>query len=102
MPLTPAEVENIAVSAAKKAAAEVALSREEVQHLVSEAVKQTLIQLGVDASNPIEMQRDFQHLREWRTAGEDLKRKGMLTLLGIFVTGLASLGLLGLREWLAK
>jgi SpoVK/Ycf46/Vps4 family AAA+-type ATPase len=114
MPLTPEQVERIAVSAATRAATQavenaadraaekVAMSRAELNSVVAEAVKQTLIQLGVDTSDPLAMQRDFQHLRQWREAGEDLKRKGTLALLGIFLSGLVTLLLLGLKEWFQK
>ena len=111
MPLTPEQVEQIAVSAATRAASravetaadraaeKVAMSHAELNSVVAEAVKQTLIQLGVDPSDPLAMQRDFQHLRQWRESGEDLKRKGTVALLGIFLSGLVTLFLLGLKEW---
>lgn len=114
MPLTPEQVEQIAVSAAtraarqsvedaaKRAAETVAMSHAELNSVVAEAVKQTLIQLGVDTSDPLSMQRDFQHLRQWRESGEDLKRKGTLALLGIFLSGLVTLLLLGLKDWFQK
>jgi len=114
MPLTPEQIENIAVAAAtraaklsvddaaKRAAEAVAMSHAELNSVVAEAVKQTLVQLGVDTSDPLAMQRDFQHLRQWRESGEDLKRKGTLALLGIFLSGLASLILLGIKEWFHK
>jgi hypothetical protein len=69
--------------------------------LVSEAVRQTLLQMGVDASNPIEMQRDFQHLREWRLASNQLRSRGILAILLIFISGLAGLLTLGLKAWFA-
>ncbi|MFA7063736.1 MAG: hypothetical protein WC132_06330 [Methanomethylophilus sp.] len=78
------------------------MSHAELNSVVAEAVKQTLVQLGVDTSDPLAMQRDFQHLRQWRESGEDLKRKGTLALLGIFLSGLASLILLGIKEWFHK
>ncbi|WPK38614.1 hypothetical protein Aergia_0031 [Pseudomonas phage Aergia] len=114
MPLTPEQVEDIAVAAAtraaklsvedaaKRAAEAVAMSHSELNDVVAEAVKQTLMQLGVDTSDPFAMQRDFQHLRQWRESGEDLKRKGTVALLGIFFSGLVSLILLGLKEWAQK
>ena len=110
MPLTPEQVEQIAVAAATRAATQavesaaekVAMSRAELNSVVAEAVKQTLMQLGVDTSDPLAMQRDFQHLRQWRESGEDLKRKGTVALLGIFFSGLVSLILLGLKEWFHK
>ena len=114
MPLTPEQVEDIAVAAATRAAKQsvedaarraaetVALSHSELNEVVAEAVKQTLMQLGVDTSDPFAMQRDFQHLRQWRESGEDLKRKGTVALLGIFFSGLVSLLIIGLREWAQK
>jgi hypothetical protein len=62
-------------------------------------VRETLMQMGADPSDPIEMQRDFQHLRQWRTAGENLKRQGTMTLLGIFITGTVALLLVGVRDY---
>ena len=114
MPLTPEQVEDIAVAAATRAAKQsvedaarraaetVAMSHSELNEVVAEAVKQTLMQLGVDTSDPFAMQRDFQHLRQWRESGEDLKRKGTVVLLGIFVSGLVSLLIIGLRAWAQK
>ena len=97
-----AEVEEAAEKAATAAAEKVSLNHEELTKLVAEAVRQTLLQMGVDSSDPIAMQRDFQHLRQWRESGEDLKRKGTVALLGIFFSGLVSLILLGLKEWFHK
>ena len=114
MPLTPEQVEDIAVAAATRAAKQsvedaarraaetVAMSHSELNEVVAEAVKQTLMQLGVDTSDPFAMQRDFQHLRQWRESGEDLKRKGTVALLGIFLSGLVTLLLLGLKGWFQK
>lgn len=78
------------------------MTREEAAAFVAEAVRQTLLQLGVDATDPMEMQRDFQHLRQWRKAGEDLRSKGRLALLGIFLSGLVSLVAVGIKEWFSK
>lgn len=114
MPLTPEQVEQIAINAATRAARQsvenaadraaekVAMSHAELSRVGAEAVKQTLTQLGLDTSDPLAMQRDFQHLRQWRESGEDLKRKGIIALLGIFFSGLVSLILLGLKEWFHK
>lgn len=75
------------------------ITQDELQKLIAEAVRQTLLQMGADPSDPIEMQRDFQHLRQWRTAGENLKRQGTMTLLGIFITGTVALLLVGVRDY---
>lgn len=106
MSYSPEEIEKIATAAATRAARaailESAPTKADLADIVQKTVKQTLLQLGVDAQDPIEMQRDFQHLRQWRRAGEDLRNKGMLVLIGIFITGLVSLILVGIREWVTK
>lgn len=78
------------------------MTHDDLKKLIAEAVRETLLQMGADPSNPIEMQRDFQHLRQWRRAGEDLRSKGMLTLLSIFITGSVALLLVGLRDYFGK
>jgi len=57
-----------------------------------EAVAQTLTALGVDMSAPIEMQKDFAHLRSWRESTEHLKKQTLFAMIGVVVTG--GLGLL--------
>lgn len=106
MTSTPEEIERIATEAATRAARAAVLeatpSRDELARLVEETVKQTLIQIGVDAQDPLQMQRDFQHLRQWRKAGEDLRGKGLAVLLTVFLTGLASLAVVGIKDWFTK
>jgi len=103
MPLSPDEIEAIAKRAARlELQNHPVLTRDDVTDVVAEAVKQTLLQLGVDFSQPIEMQRDFQHLRQWRRAGEELRSKGMLAILTIFLTGVVGLIVVGLKQWISK
>lgn len=92
-----ASVEAAAEKAATRAAQEASLTRDQTRDLIAESVRQTLIQLGVESENPLEMQKDFQHLRNWRRSGEEIKRKGLLVAVGTFVSGLAALIWLGIR-----
>ena len=73
------------------------LTEKELQDIVEATVHETFKTLGVDASEPIEMQRDFQHLRDWRTTTDAVKRRGILTLAGLFVASMAALVLMALR-----
>ena len=55
-----------------------------------EAVHELMISLGADVSNPaakIEMQKDFQSLREWRQSMQAVRRHGLLTAAGVVVVG---------------
>jgi hypothetical protein len=73
-------------------------SRAELQAIVAEAaetasertVEKTLRGLGVDVDNPLEMQQDFQSLREFRKLMGLARRKVFLTLLGLVVVGLVA------------
>lgn len=93
-------------------------------HMIAEAaakaaVEETLIKLGIDVSNPIKAQQDFmvlrevgklvmdsefrkdmEHLRSWRMAINDVKSKGLITLVGILVTGSVALLVAGFRGWI--
>jgi len=70
----------------------------EMRAVVKETVQETLTQLGVDTNDPIEMQRDFQHLRDWRMAQETIRRKGYLTMVTILVTGFLGLVWVGFKD----
>lgn len=83
-----------------------ALMRSMAQEAADEAVKRTLLTLGIDPDNPIQAQRDmatlrelrelveseeFQkdllHLRRWRKTMDGVERKGILAALGLMCVG---------------
>lgn len=74
------------------------LQKEELRVLVAESVKQTLVQIGIASSDPIEMQKDMLHLREWRKSMEAVKTKSFLTLITIAITGALAALWVGLKE----
>ncbi|HHW65649.1 MAG TPA: hypothetical protein GX403_17175 [Rhodocyclaceae bacterium] len=78
------------------------MTRDELRELIAETVRETLTQMGADPAHPLEMQRDFQHLRQWRRSGEELRSKGTLALLGIFLSGTVALMLVGLRDYFQR
>ena len=75
----------------------IVLTYDELKYIVHETVQETLLTLGIDHGNPIEMQKDFQHVRSLRLATENIQKKGMLTLVGILATGLAAAVWLGIK-----
>jgi hypothetical protein len=98
MQISSEAAHKIAVQAAVEAARLVLPSKEEMQELVSDSVKKTLIELGIAAADPIETQKDMVHLRAWREAMEEVRRKGVTTLVGICVAGLLGALWLGLKD----
>ena len=79
--MTDPEIRNLVDRVAKEAA--------------HEAVKETLLKLGIKADDALEVQADMQHLREWRQSVNTVKRQGLLTAVVVITTGI--LGLI----WLA-
>jgi hypothetical protein len=71
------------------------VTENEIRRIVAETVDQTLTRLGVDTEDPIEFQRDLQHLRAWRESVATIKRQSLITAVGVL-----TLGVLGL-VWLA-
>ena len=59
------------------------LSRGELKGLMEEAVNNAFVKMGMNVYEPIEMQRDFQHLRDWRLAVKSVQSKGFLTIIGL-------------------
>lgn len=65
---------------------------DEVAHkAASAAVKQTLVTMGIDADNPFEVQKDMQHLREWRESISSVKRHGLMVAIGVITVGVHGL-----------
>lgn len=71
------------------------MTEAEVKRIVAETVERTLLTLGVDTDDPIELQRDLQMLRDWRLSVSAIKRQGLVTAVGVITVG--ALGLL----WMA-
>lgn len=76
------------------------LTREEIRGIVADGVQDAFVKLGIQADDPIEMQRDFQHLREWRQSMEQVKHKGILAAIGMVVTGLVTVAWIGVKALL--
>ena len=65
-------------------------TEEELKGIIKDTVRETLLTLGLDTADPIKLQRDFQHLREWREGTESIKSNGILTALGLLIAGALS------------
>lgn len=78
------------------------LTKDEARDLIRDTVRETFLMMGVKVDDPLEVQKDFQHLREWRTTMESVKSKGLLTIIGVAVSGVTAAVWLGLKELLHK
>lgn len=67
------------------------VNEHELKKIVAEAVAETLLKLGIDASDPVELQKDMAHLREWRESVGTIKRQSLITAIGIVTVGILGL-----------
>lgn len=65
----------------------VLMTEAEIRKIVAETVKETLTRIGIEADDPIEVQKDMQHLRAWRESVATVKRQGLITAIGILTAG---------------
>jgi hypothetical protein len=66
-------------------------SEDHLEALATKTVEKTLIALGIDAKNPLEVQRDMQFARNLRTLSESAGRKTVLTTIGVAVLAILAL-----------
>lgn len=76
--------------------------QKEIPKIVADSVKQTLLQLGLDATNPIETQADMKYLRDWRTSVESLRSKSFWAVVSTLLLGLMGLLYIGLQDWIHR
>lgn len=71
----------------------------EVRQIVRETVRETLITLGVDMTDPLELQADLRFLRQWRRAQDAMTTKALATLVGVLILGFVALVVTGFVAW---
>lgn len=102
MNMSQADIQRIATEAAHAAATRVLLDR--VAHdktAVQETVKETLIILGI-GGDPLEVQKDMQHLRAWRQSVEGVQQKTIYAMVGIVASGIIAAFWVGFKEFVSK
>ncbi len=78
------------------------MSEQELEALLEKTVRRTLVSIGIDVDHPVEMQRDFNFVREWRSSVKAIRRNSILTAIGVVVTGSLGLLWLGINSFLSK
>jgi hypothetical protein len=78
------------------------LTEKDIEHIVEKTIETTLIKMGVEVNNPLEMQKDLQHLRDWRRATGTIRVKGFLFVAGIIVTGALAALWVGIKHMVVQ
>jgi hypothetical protein len=71
-----------------------------VDSVVGKTVSTTLLQLGIDTSQPLELQKDMQYLRGWRENAQAMRGKVATAVVSALVTASLTLGVLGFKSWM--
>lgn len=71
--------------------------REEIAAGVPAAMLTMFQTLGIEADDPLEVQRDFQHLRAWRKNTIAIKQNALLAVVTVVIPGLLWLIWTGLK-----
>lgn len=64
-----------------------ALIKDVAESAAEKTVTQVLTGLGVDASDPLSVQRDMQFIRSMRQSWDTAKNNGLIVGTGIMITG---------------
>lgn len=64
------------------------IMRDTAREAATETVRETLRGLGVNVDDPIETQKDFQALHDWRTSFQAIRKRALVTAVGVFVGGI--------------
>jgi len=73
---------------AKKNEEVITMSRAELKDVIIEAIEEAFVRFGVDVHNPLEVQADHKWVRDRRKQDEAIKRRGILTIVGLVVTAI--------------
>jgi len=80
----------------------VTMTTQELRKLIADTVNATLMQLGIEHDDPLEMQRDFQHLRDWRKSTERIKNRTVVTAVGVVVAAIMAALWVGFKEFIIE
>ena len=65
------------------------ITESELKAVISSTVAETLIRMGIDSEKPLDMQKDFNHLRKHRESVEAVKKNAWVKGVGfLLVVGL--------------
>lgn len=78
------------------------VSKDDLETVVTKTVEALFMKMGVDHTNPLELQQDFARLREWRLASEKIKSKSVMALLGIVLAGMCAAFWVGFKIMVGK
>lgn len=78
------------------------LHNNDADEVVLRTISTILTSFGIEEEDRVELRLDFQHLRRWRKASEQVERAGWKALATTLVVGLLGLIWLGIQAKIGK
>lgn len=78
------------------------LHNSDVDEVTLKTISTILTSFGIEEVDRIELRADFQHLRRWRKASEQVEKAGWRALVTVLVTGFCGLIWLGIQVKFGK
>lgn len=78
------------------------LHNADLDEVVLKTLSTILTSFGIEEEDRVELRADFQHLRRWRKASEQVERAGWKAIATVLVTGLCGLIWLGIQAKFGK
>ena len=78
------------------------LHNNDVDEVVLRTISTILTSFGIEEEDRIELRADFQHLRRWRKATEQVQQAGWKAVATVIATGLCGLIWLGIQTKFGK
>lgn len=78
------------------------LHNNDADEVVLKTIATILTSFGIEEEDRIELRADFQHLRRWRKATDQVERAGWKAIATIIVTGICGLIWLGVQAKFGK
>lgn len=63
----------------------VQMDEEKLKSIISVAVSEALIRIGLNVSDPVELQKDMAYLRSWRQLVQTSGKRAWFTTMGIML-----------------
>lgn len=78
------------------------MTETQLREVIRETVKETLVQYGMETSDPTDVQKDLAFVRRCRTYSEQVGSKVVCVVVGMIVVGIAGGIWLAVKNHLGK
>lgn len=78
------------------------LHNNDIDEVSLKTISTILTSFGIEEEDRVELRADFQYLRRWRKAGEQVEKAGWRAMVTVLVTGICGLIWLGIQTKFGK